>query len=148
MHYDQVTGSITSHYGGISNLSFVKLFIQPSFGFRYDLLEAAISTRICSVLYTKIEDSSQGSTAIKEDLDAIGEKTHYFIEPSFTLRGGWKSFKLQVQIGYTRYLNSPKLYFYEEAHLSGGLYFTFPAKQNNCFLADEAVCGMRYADQD
>lgn len=130
LHYDQNSGQITSQDGGNSNLSFIELFIQPSFGLRSGIIEAAVSTRICSLSYTKIEDFSQGSSAIQEELYAIGDKTHFFIEPALTLRAGWKNIKAQIQISYTGYLNNPRLYFYEEAHLSGGLYFTIPVKTN------------------
>lgn len=125
-HYNPSTG-MSSQSGGNSHLSFVRFFIQPSFGLYYKNIEPAVSTRICRVSYSGIEITG-GSESITEELDAIWDKSHYFLEPSFTLRAGWKNVKAQVQIASVRYLNNPKLYFHEEAHLSGGLFFTIPVK--------------------
>jgi hypothetical protein len=128
LHYDPSSGSISSQYGGNSSLSFLNIFIQPSIGITFSVFEAAVSTRICRLSYTNIDNYSTGSDNIPEELNAIADKSHYFIEPALTLRGGWKNFKVQVQLAYTGYLNSPTLYFYEEAHLSAGLFFNIPGK--------------------
>lgn len=124
LYYDSGTGNINSRYGGRSSLSFVKLFIQPSVGIKSPLFEAAVSARLCRLSYFKIE-----SDYIEDDLSNIGDKSHYFIEPALTVRGGWKNFKLQVQIVYSGYLNSSTDNFYESGHLSGGLYFNIPSKK-------------------
>jgi hypothetical protein len=126
LHYDSGSGNLYRENHGNSRLSFLNLFIQPSIGFKFSIFEAAVSTRICRVSYPKIENYITGNDQLRNELYEIGNKTHYFIEPAFTIRGGWKNFKVQAQIAYTGYMNKPKLYFYEEAHLSGGLYFNIP----------------------
>ena len=128
MHYDSWSGNLYREYNGSSRLSFLNLFIQPSIGFKFSIFEAAVSTRICSVSYTKTGNYITGNEELRNELNEVGYKTHYFIEPAFTLRGGWKNIKIQAQISYTGYMNKPNLYFYEEAHLSGGLYFNIPVK--------------------
>jgi len=57
-------------------------------------------------------------------INALQDKGHPFAEPAFTLRAGWKNIKLQFQASYVANLNSPTLFFGEEAHISFGLYFT------------------------
>lgn len=131
LHYDSGSGNIYSEYGGSSRLSFLNLFIQPSIGFRFSIFEAAVSTRFCRVTYTKTENNVTGNAELRNELYEIGNKAHFFIEPAFTLRGGWKNFKIQAQIAYTGYRNKPNFYFYEEAHLSGGLFFNIPVKTKN-----------------
>jgi hypothetical protein len=109
--------------GSSSDLSFTKLFIQPSFGMTFNFLDVAISTRICRLSYTDINNNTSGNTGYGEDLYALSDKSHFFLEPAITLRGGWKNIKVQLQFVYAIYLNSPQLYFGEEAHLSAGLSF-------------------------
>lgn len=131
LHYDSGSGNIFSEYDGSSRLSFLNLFIQPSIGFRFSIFEAAVSTHICRVSYTKIDNYITGNEDLRNEANEIGQRIHYFIEPAFTVRGGWKNFKIQAQIAYTGYMNKPNLYFYEEAHLSGGIYFNIPVKTKN-----------------
>ena len=109
--------------GSYADLSFVNLFIQPSFGFTFDWFDAAVSLRICNISYTDIKNFAAGSDDYAE-INALKDKGHPFAEPAFTLRAGWKNIKLQFQASYAANLNSPTLYFGEEAHISFGLYFT------------------------
>jgi hypothetical protein len=115
-------------YNGSADLSFVKLFIQPSLGVKTDFFEIAVSTRVCRLSYTDINKNLYGSSYMIEELNSMADKSHFFVEPALTLRGGGKNIKVQVQALYSGYLNSPRLYFGEELHLSAGLFITIPAK--------------------
>jgi hypothetical protein len=109
---------------GTADLSFSKLFVQPSFGMTYNLFDIAFSTRICRLSYNKINNHITGYSFENENINTLSDKNHFFAEPAITVRGGWKNFKLQVQAEYSGYLNSPKLDFFEDYHLSVGLHFT------------------------
>lgn len=108
---------------GTADLSFSKLFVQPSFGLTFDAFDIAFSTRICKISYNKINNHITGNSYENEKIKTLSDKNHFFAEPAITVRGGWKNLKLQVQAEYSGYLNSPKLNFFEDSHLSIGLYF-------------------------
>ena len=93
-----------------------------------DFFEIAVSTRVCRLSYTDINKNLYGSSYMIEELNSMADKSHFFVEPALTLRGGGKNIKVQVQALYSGYLNSPRLYFGEELHLSAGLFITIPAK--------------------
>ena len=107
---------------GSSDLFLAKFFVQPSLGLTYDFFDLAFSTRLYSVNYLSVRDHTFGDSYISENLSALSSKSHFFLEPALTLRGGWKSVKVQFQLSIPGYLNSPRLYFYEEYHFSMGLF--------------------------
>ena len=122
-------GSIYSHDYGTSDLSFfIKFFVQPSFGLRHNVFDVAFSTRLCSVSYTSIGDYVTVDSYEYEELSQLGDKTHFFLEPAFTLRCGWKNIKIQLQVsltaGYDLY-NVSHTSFGEETHISVGFYYSF-----------------------
>jgi hypothetical protein len=127
--YDSYFNTYSSQFAGTSDLSFIKLFIQPSIGLTLNSCDAALlkpfdiafSTRIYSVNYGKI-DYTNSEIANEENLSALSKKNHLFVEPAITIRGGWKVVKLQFQFAYAAYLNNPNLDFYEKCHASVGLY--------------------------
>jgi hypothetical protein len=113
---------------GYADLSFVKLYIQPSFGFTSDCFDIALSTRISRITFNLLDNNISGNTDSYNNLFALSDKSHLFLEPGITFRAGWKSVKVQVQAVYSRYLNNPKLYIGEEYHFSLGLHCTFGKK--------------------
>ena len=115
-------GTIYNSFGGTSDLSFLKVFVQPSIGLTSKTFDIAISTRISRVSFTNIDNSILGNPDLFASVNALSDKSHLFIEPCFTVRGGWKYLKIQLQAAYSGYLNSPGLHFGEELHLSVGLY--------------------------
>lgn len=128
--YDQVdynywTGTIVSQDKGSSRLSFVKVFIQPSLGYKFHAFEAALSARTCLLSYTRIINNSTIA-----DLNNIDDKIHHLIEPALTMRAGWKNIKLQAQFSISYYLGEPGFFSYEGVHLSGGFVFTIPTKKS------------------
>jgi hypothetical protein len=110
---------------GYADLSLVRLFVQPSVGLSYHIFDVALSTRICSLDYTKVENHVSNEYS---DFSDISSKTHYLLEPAITLRAGWKTVKLQFQASYVTYLNNPRMYFYEESHISIGVYVSLAGK--------------------
>lgn len=121
--HHEYTDTYSGTYQGSADLSFVKFFLQPSFGFTFNWLDAAVSLRICNISYTDIKNFAAGSNDYAE-INALQDKGHPFAEPAFTLRAGWKNMKFQFQASYAANLNNPTLYFGEEAHISFGLYCT------------------------
>jgi hypothetical protein len=114
---------------GSSNLSSVRIYLQPSFGLTYNAFDIALSTRVCRLSFDNINSKELGNSASnyedeRSELYALSNKSHFFIEPALTLRGGWKNIKVQYQRLFSSYLNKPKLSFGEEDHGSIGLYIT------------------------
>jgi len=103
-------------YHSKSEVSFGKMFIQPSFGFTSNVIDIAFSTRFSGLNYFDVSGASSD-----EKLLTLSNKSHFFLEPAITLRLGWKHVKVQIQYVYSGYLNNPKLNFYEPVHLSIGL---------------------------
>jgi hypothetical protein len=109
-------------FSGDADLSCFKIYVQPAYGLTFNWLDVAFSTRLSRVSYTNIEYSIYENPNIVNELESLSGKGHFFIEPGITLRGGWKNIKAQVQYVYSGYLNNPKLYTFEEGHISIGLY--------------------------
>jgi hypothetical protein len=112
-----------NEYEGSSDLSYIRYFVQPSIGITFKALDIAFSTRFCDVYYNKIENNVSGSYYHYNDLYSLLYSNHFNLEPAFTIRGGWKNIKLQVQAEYAGLINNQELYFGEEWHLSIGINF-------------------------
>lgn len=107
---------------GDASLSLVKIFIQPAFGVTFNALDVALSTRISSLSFSNIHNNIYGNSVESNRLHDLDQKMHLFFEPALTLRGGWKYVKVQLQASYSGYMNTPRLDFGEEYHLSAGAY--------------------------
>ncbi|MDD4994163.1 MAG: hypothetical protein PHR83_18235 [Paludibacter sp.] len=117
----------TYYYGsGFANLSFKKVFIQPSIGLTFDFIDIAFSSRLYSLTFDKVQnyasvDSFDWGTLHELSLSNV----HYFLEPAMTFRGGWKNVKLQLQLSTTRLLSlQDPIFSYETLHASLGVCFT------------------------
>ena len=110
-------------YYGSSHLSFLKFFIQPSFGLTFNMFDIAFSTRFCSMSYDIRDNSIYGNEYEYSDLYAVANKIHFNLEPALTFRAGWKNVKVQVQAEYAGLLNNQRSYIGEDWHLSIGLNF-------------------------
>jgi len=108
---------------GTTNLSSVKVFIQPSFGMTFNAFDVAFSTRLCSVFFTDVINNTNNDYESCVVYD-IGVKNRAFIEPAITLRGGSKNVKFQVQGLISTDLSNPTLQIGERYHFSAGMYFT------------------------
>lgn len=114
-------GTFTSTGVGTSNISFIKFFLQPSLGMRYNVFETAFSTRLSVVNFSSVNSYGSLSSYRIESLNELEGKTHFFAEPALTIRCGWKNVKLQLQGVYSGYLNSPDFSFGEKFHLFVGI---------------------------
>jgi hypothetical protein len=113
---------------GTSDLSFVRSFVQPSFGVTFTYLDAAFSARISRLSFTNIDNHIYGNQDLSDELYNLSGKSHFFLEPAITLRAGWDVVKLQFQASYSKYLNKPEAYFGEEYHIGFGIILSLPAK--------------------
>ena len=119
--HHEYTSAYYKDYHGSSDLSFIKLFVQPSFGLTFNALDIALSTRVGSLSYYNINNKISGDFNGYNDLNTVANKNHFILEPAATLRAGWKNVKVQVQAVYAGIVNSPELDFGEEWHLTIGL---------------------------
>jgi len=116
--HHQYSGSSTA------DLSFTKIFTQPSFGLTFKAFDIAISTRFSKLSFNNINNQIRRNVYDYRDVNAIMQnKNSYLFEPALTIRGGWKYLKLQLQASFTKNLTHPDLSF-ETSALSIGLYFT------------------------
>jgi hypothetical protein len=115
-------GSFSREYYGSSDLSFIKLFIQPSFGLTFNIFDIALSTRICSLSFNNTDNDITGNSNLYNDLNSTANRSYLFLEPAFTIRGGWKYLKVQFQVAVANVFDKPDLFFVEQPHISVGLY--------------------------
>jgi hypothetical protein len=121
MKNSYINGTISSTSGGFSDLSFTKIFAQPSFGFTFNAVDIAASARICVLTFKSVVNQINGNIDESNTLNNISDGSHFFLEPAITIRGGWKYVKLQLQASTASYFNNPDLHF-ETYHLSIGLH--------------------------
>jgi hypothetical protein len=79
----------------------MKYFVQPAVGWVNQYFEIAISPRLSVIKYAQPEITGY---SIQEQnanyFDIVNNKAHAFLEPTLTVRGGYKFVKLQVQYGH------------------------------------------------
>ncbi len=122
------TGSATllGSFGWHNDANFMKYYVQPSFGYKTNVLELAISWRLAALDFTSISGSGL-SNANAEELAAIqmiqSNPASFLSEPAVTARLGFKVFKIQAQWGWSSNLSHPN---YPQAHeyLNLGLFFS------------------------
>lgn len=109
-------------YGGSSDLSFTKIFVQPSIGFTYNAFDIALSSRLCNVSFQHINNFIDSRNSEYNYLDSISQNRRSFVsETALTMRTGWKYVKLQMQFGFLRNLTNSNLRFMK-SYVSVGLY--------------------------
>jgi len=122
--HHEYAGYGNGQYYDISDISFWKFFVQPSFGFTSNVIDIAFSTRFCGLNYYNVSSVSNSH----ENMNTLSNGSHFFLEPAITLRVGWKHIKGQLQYVYSGYLNNTKLNFYEYTHISMGISFALGSK--------------------
>lgn len=99
-----------------SNFNLDRLFIQPNFGYTSKNFEAIVSLRGA---YFKYRDVQQYYT--DPDLNyPLREAGYFVLEPAFTVRGGYKYLKLQLQISHSENLTQSDFY-QDNTHISAML---------------------------
>jgi hypothetical protein len=119
---------------GTADLSFTKVFVQPSFGFTTNGFDITASTRICLLTFNSVVNQISGNINESNILNNISGEIHLFLEPAITIRGGWKYVKLQLQASTASYLNNPDLHF-EAYHLSIGLHIAIARRYKRISLS-------------
>jgi hypothetical protein len=108
-----------------ANLTFTKLFVQPSIGFTNKYFDYAFTPTFSQVRYHHISHNISANDPENEALQNIAQrKNSILFEPTFTIRGGWQFFKIQTQVGSSRNLTNRNLAF-EEIQLNVGFSFAF-----------------------
>ena len=108
---------------GTSDVSFIKIFIQPSIGMTFNGFDFAFSTRFNRLSFNKTDNQiDKLSNEYEFDkLNTIAQtKNFLFFEPALTIRGGWKYLKVQLQGATASYLNNEH-YHFDQYHISIGL---------------------------
>ena len=108
---------------GTSDLSFIKIFIQPSIGMTFNGFDFAFSTRFNRLSFNKT-DNQIDELSNEYEFDKLNTtaqtKNFLFFEPALTIRGGWKYLKVQLQGATASYLNNEH-YHFDQYHISIGL---------------------------
>ena len=101
---------VNKDYYETHTLKFIKPFIQPAVGFSSDYFDLAFSPKIAWVHYNEpfildfeLRTDSNGNVIVGPDgyaeINVLKEKQTFFaFEPGFTMRGGWKYIKVQLQV--------------------------------------------------
>ncbi|MFH1005089.1 MAG: hypothetical protein V1781_06305 [Bacteroidota bacterium] len=122
-----------NYNNGTSDLSFTKLFLQPSIGLTFNAFDIALSTRICNLSFFKIDNQIDKRNSEFYYLDTIAQnRNSYLLETALTIRGGWKYVKVQLQFGGLKNFTNPNLRF-ETHYGSISLYITIAKRYGNMF---------------
>jgi len=112
-----------NNYYNTADLSYTKLYLQPAWGYHFNICELALSTRFSSLSFNDVTtDLNKDQSAYNDVFSLTGQK-HYFIEPAITFRIGLENIKAQLQYIYSGYLNSNHLDLFEQQHFSIGFVF-------------------------
>lgn len=103
-------------YGDASNstsdLSFYKIYAQPSIGIKRRGLEVAVSGRVAWLNFTRVSNKVQTSDWMFEQVNDINHhRSSFLLEPALTTRWGWNRLKVQIQVSDLINLNNPDLAF-------------------------------------
>jgi len=121
--YDPGNPAYNNLNAGTSDLSFIKIFVQPSIGMTFNGFDFAFSTRFNRLSFNKIVNQID-KLSNKYEFDKLYSteqtKNYLFFEPALTIRGGWKNLKVQLQGATASYLNNDH-YHFDQYHISIGL---------------------------
>lgn len=84
----------------------MKYYVQPSLGYKTNVLELAISWRLASLNFTKVKNTGVVSGADLVGIQTIqNNPTSFLSEPAVTARLGFKAVKVQAQWGWSSNLS-------------------------------------------
>ena len=85
---------------GIIEANLARFGVQPVIGFRSTYVEAAASVRVMKLRYSDVTGSLIFGG--EDQVQLLGSQTdHTLLEPALTLRGGFPTVKLQLQLGWS-----------------------------------------------
>ena len=129
--HHEFCNSYTSENHGYADVSYMRLFVQPSFGISTQVFDFALSARMCNVIYTRVDNMVSGNIDAYNNLVNLQEQLPFNFEPAATLRIGWKNVKAQAQLEYAGFINTGSLIFGEDWHISFGLNISFSARSKS-----------------
>jgi len=96
--------------------------VQPVIGFRSRYVEAAASLRVVGLRYSDIEGSLifGGEDQVQT---LTGQAEHTLLEPALTVRGGFETVKLQIQLGWSANKTDSR-FRQDEGHLTVGVAYS------------------------
>ena len=116
-------------YRGESDLTYVKAFLQPSIGLSFNAFDVAFSSGLSRLNFVEIDYSVDETSAYHEELNFLEQnRKHFLIEPAITVRGGWKSFKMQFQYIVLSNMTHNDLLFFEPGKFSLGVSISLSKK--------------------
>jgi hypothetical protein len=121
--YDPGNPAHNNLNAGTSDLSYIKIFVQPSIGMTFNGFEFAFSTRFNRLSFNKTDnqiDKLSNSHEFDKLYTTAQTKNFLFFEPALTIRGGWKYLKVQLQGATASYLNNEH-YHFDQYHISIGI---------------------------
>ena len=105
------------------NANAVKYFVQPAIGWVNPFFEIAGSPRLSIIKYAEPDIKGYNENEqIANYFNILNDKVHAFIEPTLTIRGGYRFIKIQVQYGHSFKLSKNHIN-YDENVGSIGLIF-------------------------
>ncbi len=112
----------------------VKPFLQPSFGYISKYLDIIFTPRMGIVSYTSHSSSLLDPQQAQQTYDFFdSDKNTFVFEPGITLRGGYKSMKLQLQYNTTTFkadINNDAITVVNKDYISIGVYFLISGRYN------------------
>lgn len=99
-----------------------RFFLQPGLGLTTQYFDLGITPRFVVGKYDNVITNYSTQDQIDGHFYQVDQPTWAFIEPAFTVRGGYRFVKLQLQYGFSSKLNSQAL-SYKSSFLNVGLSF-------------------------
>jgi hypothetical protein len=104
---------------GSADLMYSRIFVQPDIGIKLKWLEAAVSCRLSSLNFSRI--NVYNSVHRLDELNTISQNsTPWLLEPAITFRVGGESVKAQVQLVSSNNLSNSRMKF-EDFRFNVGL---------------------------
>ena len=131
--FKMVADGYVGYGGGLINsdvnMRVRRFFVQPGIGVRSPGFDAAFNLRISNVKYSDFDAKGHDNeyltqkNLINSEGRRIDDKNYTFLEPSFTIRAGYKFAKVQLQMVLAQEL-TPVEWNYNAARFSAGFYFS------------------------
>ena len=106
-----------------------RFFVQPGIGVTSPYFDAAFNLRISAVNFSRFNANGHDSTYLQNNnlIDGLGtridQRGYAFAEPCFTVRGGYKFLKIQMQIVVAQSLDNAA-WNYNPVTYTLGVYFS------------------------
>lgn len=90
---------------GQANFITNKYYVQPAYGFSWNGIDVAFSTRFSNLNFTHVNTNVASiNKEFNEIKDIRDDKSYFLMEPAITFRGGWKYIKSFVLISTAGFL--------------------------------------------